>query len=782
MEPLPPLDAGGHAARRGLPALQLRLGDIVRAVEEARAVPGVASRAVAQRETLRAVFARASGAEELELLLRMLLPSEDRTGAYGFKTRRLLRLMATTLARSGDAQGATALQRWAPMPMEGTLVKGSVVCMPELSIASAAARPHPHRVASSATSGGLTLAELAAVLKRLSEAYRLDPRATSMGNSDAVQVQAIAELLQRRMDFHEWTFLIRLLLRRVPMGVSPSIVLSALPQLSSSAAAFYARQRSLGALARACIAAQTSVVQPRVACGTPFTPMTCDALRAPYLLKWIFSREERLLRRPIPPIDGRLLIMRRRDHAEGEAEHHNDAAAAEVVASAPPAHEAAMERQQRADGRSMRARIVSTRSRAGAGEEEEEEVGDALAPDRYTWYIPLNAARKQRMVNLEGSRALEVKSRRRHILLLREFKRAGLISARHAEGLVLHYSLTVAADDVNLVVLLVRGVSTAAECEVELVDGPFVPPPAASMSDADLGGASQPKKREACLRALVRSPSATSPNESISAFIAGSKRKRIQLVVAPLNQDAPPSRRDVPKGRTATKRKAAAASSSAPKIAAQVKFDGDRLQAHLMLGGGGGGIRLFTKNGHDVSSIYSDICGPAALGHVAASVAPCILDGELIVVHRGSDVPLAWSSEKWRYNTTTTNNNTNDTSGAQADEDEDDALKQQQKKQNKKRQEDDEEEEEAAEAGDADNDDPLPAIRIVDHFDPVLLSDEEAVHSAGFSSSLTYRAGTAESPWDEQQGLCREDELTFLPPLLPAVADLEDGKNTTKQK
>ena len=99
------------------------------------------------------------------------------------------------------------------------------------------------------------------------------------------------------------------------MGLGLATVLSALSAAMDGArapAAFYARQRSLRALANYAVAPPrgdgAASAEPALVCGVPFRPMTGDALRTPYLLKWIFSKQERL-RKPLTPVDGRLVIV-----------------------------------------------------------------------------------------------------------------------------------------------------------------------------------------------------------------------------------------------------------------------------------------------------------------------------------------------------------------------------------------------------------------------------------------------------------------------------------------
>ena len=78
-------------------------------------------------------------------------------------------------------------------------------------------------------------------------------------------------------------------------------------------------------------------------------------------------------------------------------------------------------------------------------------------------------------------------------------------------------------------------------------------------------------------------------------------------------------------------------------LIAQLKLDGDRLQAHVL---DADTVRLFTRNGYDVSDVYSDVCNELREARLKS---PCIFDGELIVVN-AAGLPLPWESAKWRFN------------------------------------------------------------------------------------------------------------------------------------
>jgi len=95
------------------------------------------------------------------------------------------------------------------------------------------------------------------------------------------------------------------------------------------------------------------------------------------------------------------------------------------------------------------------------------------------------------------------------------------------------------------------------------------------------------------------------------------------------------------------------------KILVQVKYDGDRLQAHIqknktkepspqqeqLLD-----VKLYTKWGKDVSELYSNVRDSLQSNTKLADCAPCILDGELIIVDTSTGNPLPWTNEKWKYN------------------------------------------------------------------------------------------------------------------------------------
>ena len=342
-----------------------------------------------KHELLSRLFQRVCQNESaLFALLRLLLPKEDRERVYGFKTRRLMHLMASAFKKGGWPELGATLRRWIPVPSNSSLVKGAVVCTPDTRIATCAMRISGE----SSEIAPKNIIWVANMCERLAAAYRNRPglgknqpsSGSNNNNNDTIDCDIIqTEILLRMLKesgfgFDAWRLLIRILLKRVPLGVGPMDVLLAVPM--QAAAAFIMRQRSLRELAHvSCeinqkkgasnntheiieedhdhdvniLNMQTeSDMLVKLVCGQPFQFMVGDVMRSPYLFKWIFSKEERL-HKIIPPIEGRVLIL----------------------------------------------------PKQGGGSR---------------WFVPLNNKYKMRMVNLEEERALEKKGRKRHLLVLRE--------------------------------------------------------------------------------------------------------------------------------------------------------------------------------------------------------------------------------------------------------------------------------------------------------------------------------------------------------------------------
>ena len=672
---------------------RLTISDIAAALDDC----AHSSRQTQKGEILRQLFAKCKGdAVVTEQLLRILLPSHDRKHVYGMKAQRLIQLITSSSQNvryepspilssdldsyyyyykyDKDEEEDEEEEEKAPRDRTSSTRKTTnIVCMPEFFIATAALarRGGGGGHANNATT---SLSALADICDQLTRAYvQSESYHNSMLQVDALQRSILTDNPQiSSFDFTEWVLLARLILKRVTMGVGPATVMAALPL--ANAAPLWARQNDFKVLAEATAAAEEG--RTEVKCGVPFVPMSCDSMRSPYLLKWLFSREE-LLEKPLTPIDGRLYM---RDEAH--------------------------------------------------------------------WYVPLTsqAPNNLRLVNLDDDRVLHLRSkvRSRHLRLLRMFKRAKMLVAANAVGLLIHYTLSV--DNEKLAILLVRDVSDATESGVELAeDGGGLPASVLAEEEEEEEEENDPeqqedeaegeqrrtrrkkkkkastsdKRRKELLNALLAQQQDHEEGQSEVRYVG---KQALKILVAtsraPLNRRRPPAAAAVaaanpplqpqqqqqnniaaPSNQTrqnTAKRVAKQVASSvmntwperlrlrnqAPNngqssvpqqanntnnnrakqgrtkkanhdaevkkdgIIAQVKYDGDRLQAHVI---SASEVKLFTRWGVDVTGLYSNISDALKeLMHDRAEF-PCILDGELVVVDNDG-APLPWSSEKWKYN------------------------------------------------------------------------------------------------------------------------------------
>jgi hypothetical protein len=272
---------------------RMQFATVAHALDEAHAAARAGNERV-QIELVRSLLAQSATEDERELLLRVLLPAEDRDRVYGMKTPRLLLTLARALDKVGRPDLGAQLRAWVPMPRRGTLMRQpSIVSTPESDFAILAVRGQGANQRQPAT-----LADVCELCDRLTTLYL-----GSAHNAEDARAELFAEFMRRSaLDATTWPVFLRVLLKRVSMGIGLATVLSAIDLAAPMAT--YARQRSLRALAHA-----SAETQPQLQCGVPFIPMAAGhSLRAPYLFKWVFSREERL-QHPITPIDGRLVVL-----------------------------------------------------------------------------------------------------------------------------------------------------------------------------------------------------------------------------------------------------------------------------------------------------------------------------------------------------------------------------------------------------------------------------------------------------------------------------------------
>jgi len=581
----------------------------------------------------RTIEAAEKGKEALEvyLLLKMLMPRADHESVYGMKTARFLRILGAGLAKSGKHEVPAQIKKWLSAPQPQTTgdpnkkTRG-IICLPEVIAASHCCKVLPPPPSSSSSlllpnqqqrkelvvAAVVTLQDIAGLCQMLTTEYLT--MGSNLPGAEVSQIESLKEVFGY-LNFKEWMLLSKIILKSLPVGVGPMSVLS---NIFPNGKYFFSKHRDLFVTAEYAMLKREGKVDVGsdvpLACGVPFVPMTCDQMRSPYLFRWLFSKED-ALNKPIPPVDGRLIIL--------------------------------------SNGK---------------------------------WCVPVNGARKLFFVDILSDHALEVKSRRRHVLLLREFMRSGLIDGTRAGGVIIHYILSLEKN--NVIVMLLKALSDAATLGAKMVDegdcidlcedditkeavAENILKSIAKNSGGDdattptvLSGknrlkvsvcfvtkARKKKLPPSAAAAATTTTTTTSSSSSVNPFSFGDGGIASRLRSAIKTSVAKNDKKDVISSSSSS------SSSSGGSVIVQQKYDGDRIQIHLdkkkdsVSGVESVVASLFTKWGKDVTEMYSNVRDELQAQSFTSLIdhVPCILDGELIVVDIAGN-PLPWSSEKWRYN------------------------------------------------------------------------------------------------------------------------------------
>ena len=257
---------------------------------------------------------------EVVSLLRICLPLYDNRSVYGFKTNKLLKSFAKAFIKCGGYAGKNAsdsLLEWIKCPV-AVKVNGNVISMPEIAVA----RAHNISFPNQQDREILTLSDVAALCQRLTNMYKekhKDVVLATIGDGkkqiSAIKVDRIVEVLSEflpRLDYLECKILVRVLLRSVTLGIGVKTFMGA----------FFGRvlQNRLDYQMDLCRAGMEIVnmssmkkekdpdaIKKQVLCGVPFRSMTCDVMSSPYVMKWLFSKEDSI-KNYLPPKDGKLII------------------------------------------------------------------------------------------------------------------------------------------------------------------------------------------------------------------------------------------------------------------------------------------------------------------------------------------------------------------------------------------------------------------------------------------------------------------------------------------
>ena len=248
---------------------------------------------------------------ELFALLRLCLPSQDNRSVYGFKTHRLIKSFAKALDKCGGLSGkqeAAKLMEWIKQPV---FVKrnNTLISMPEVAIARAHAICFP---SCAKHAPRLTIRDVGSLSQRLTNMYKEKHKevVVATGSSKSVtgiKVDKIAEVLATvlpRLDYTECKVLVRLLLRTVTMGIGVKTFMGSLGPGWENRLDY---QMDLGRLSMDYIKTGFTGSSSSIVCCVPFRPMTCDVVSSPYVMKWLFGREEKI-KSYLPPKDGRLVV------------------------------------------------------------------------------------------------------------------------------------------------------------------------------------------------------------------------------------------------------------------------------------------------------------------------------------------------------------------------------------------------------------------------------------------------------------------------------------------
>jgi hypothetical protein len=260
---------------------------------------------------------------ELEMfaLLRLCLPSYDNRSVYGFKTYRLIKSFAKAFEKCGGVSGRTAssyLSEWIRRP-EPVKQKSALISMPELAVA------HAHALCFPPTQQKHTLSirDVAAFCQHLTNMYKEKHKevviAATMSEHGTnkeiagIKVDKIAEFLTTLIPFLsylECKILVRVLLRSVSMGIGMKTFTGAI--LGGAARNRLDYQMDMARLAISVVNAlrekeQTTIQHSTILCGVPFRSMTCHVVSSPYVMKWLFSKEDSI-KTYVPPKDGRLVM------------------------------------------------------------------------------------------------------------------------------------------------------------------------------------------------------------------------------------------------------------------------------------------------------------------------------------------------------------------------------------------------------------------------------------------------------------------------------------------
>ena len=364
-------------------------------------------------------------------LCRILMPSIDNRSVYGFKTTRLCKSFAKAFKDLNSMISEPSdLTHWLSQPdMQAGSHRGTVVTLPELAISMAfnkcfSSPPPPTQ--------RVTVLDIARFCQELTDDYRMHKSdgpsvqtynsVTRQMVSETVVIDRIAARLRSilpRIDHRECRLLVRLLLRTVPIGVGPKTVLAS---LSPDADAFLSCQRDLASLAR-----------------------------------WSLTMN--------PSIRGHL-----NGGGGGGGGIHGE------PNQNPPLPQQGL--QYGVPYTHMTCEPMSSPYLFQWLFSKEELGGTPVAPKNGRlvilssgkWCVPMNGSKlgRNHFVGLDTELAVHVPHRRRHMEILRQFRRGGMLNEEHARGVVICYLLC--SEGRGSYIMLLRSLMDVASAGIEFDD------------------------------------------------------------------------------------------------------------------------------------------------------------------------------------------------------------------------------------------------------------------------------------------------------------------------
>ena len=288
----------------GLPRDGLSFHAVAETLERAELMPLAQKRSLVAGLVDQAAQHNSNPALQVFALLLVLLPQLDNRSVYGFKVTGLLKSFAKAMEKEGGMSGklcSAQLLEWirAPVAVEAG---PHLITAPEVTVARLFSKCFPE-------GRGLSLVEAVAICQRLTHTYKERHKQAvltlpSARRAVSVHIDSVAEVLAGvlpALSYLECKLLVKLLLRTVPIGVGPRTVLQALGHPHDT---FLDLQNDLSRLALSVVSHDHP---PVLVCGVPFTPMTCNVTSSPYLLKWLFSKEDSV-KNYLTPKEGKLVV------------------------------------------------------------------------------------------------------------------------------------------------------------------------------------------------------------------------------------------------------------------------------------------------------------------------------------------------------------------------------------------------------------------------------------------------------------------------------------------